>query len=121
MSLICWVMFTRLFFPVAIVGEERVGLCRCIVNLSQAQAVGLVEESFVETGTAYDGLAINLTDVTGAWGDWKTEDAKYYSTHTQDMSQIATFKDGIAQTNKAPEKSMAKKCSTFDYKYNENS
>jgi len=54
MSLICWVMFTRLFFPVAIVGEERVGLCRCIVNLSQAQAVGLVEESFVETGTAYD-------------------------------------------------------------------
>ncbi len=74
----------------------------------------------VETGTAYEGLAINLTDVTGAWGDWKTEDAKYYSTHTQDMSQIATFKDGIAQTNKAPEKSMAKKCSTFDYKYNEN-
>ena len=74
----------------------------------------------VETGTAYHGLAINLTELKGAWGQWQTEDAKYYSTHTKNMSEIASYKDGIAQTDAAPNNSMAYKCRNNNYGYNEN-
>ena len=74
----------------------------------------------VETGTAYHGLAINLTELKGAWGQWQTENAKYYSTHTKNMSEIASYKDGIAQTDAAPNNSMAYKCRNNNYGYNEN-
>jgi hypothetical protein len=74
----------------------------------------------VETGTAYHGLAINLTELKGAWGQWQTENAKYYSTHTKNMSEIASYKDGIAQTDAAPNNSMAYKCRNNNYGYDEN-
>ena len=73
----------------------------------------------VESGTDYHGLAINLTELKGAWGQWQTENAKYYSTHTQNMSEIASYKDGIAQTDAAPNNSMAYICRNYNYGYNE--
>ena len=49
----------------------------------------------------------------------QTENAKYYSTHTQNMSEIASYKDGIAQTDAAPNNSMAYRCRNYNYGYNE--
>ena len=47
-------MFAHHLFPVAIVGEVRVGLRRRIVNFRQAEPVGLAHQSCIKTGSPND-------------------------------------------------------------------
>lgn len=51
-TLVNRMVLTPLFLPVAVVGEEGVGLGRCVLHLGQAETVGVWEQVAVERGAA---------------------------------------------------------------------
>ena len=53
MLLVCSMVFAPRLLPFAIVRKEGVSLCWCVVNLCETQALGLVNQSAIETGTTY--------------------------------------------------------------------
>ena len=54
MALVCIMLFLPHFLPVAVIGEEGIGIGWCVVNLGKTKAVGQGQSLTIDAGTAND-------------------------------------------------------------------